>query len=300
MPKTSPDRLDARRAELVDWLRKRDGVAHTSDARVAGFTGYEIADAVRAEVMRRVRRSWLVAPDCDERRVAAASVSGRVTCLTAAAMRGFWVPAAEETNEEPTHIAVASTAARVSSPLLRLHWGHGPAPTARNANEDPVLNVLFHVAHCLPQVEALAVWESAIRKKAIASDVLPRVAWRSSQATALASVASSLSDSGLETIFVDGMRRVGVAVRQQVWLDGRPVDGLIGDSLVVQLDGFAYHSSPADRRRDIEADARLVLRGFVVLRFDYHQLLFQWDQVLETILTAMAQGAHERPVTGPR
>ncbi|BDV30216.1 endonuclease domain-containing protein [Microbacterium terricola] len=78
---------------------------------------------------------------------------------------------------------------------------------------------------------------------------------------------------------------------------GVPADG---DSLAIQLDGFAHHSSAADRRRDIEADARLVALGYVVLRFDFHQVLFQWDHVLDTIRTAMAQGAHRRLGSGRR
>jgi len=206
-------------------------------------------------------------------------------------MRGLWTP-----DHEQTHVAVPGTSSRHAGTDLRLHWGTGPAPVGRNSTEDSILNILFHVAHCLPRADALAVWESAIRKKLTDPDVLQQVAWRRAEATAIAAVASVLSDSGLETHFVDGMRAVGVTVKQQVWLDGHPVDGLIGDSLVVQLDGFAHHSTAADRRRDIEADARLALRGYVVLRFDYHQVLFQWDLVLETVLTAIAQGAHRRRV----
>lgn len=198
--------------------------------------------------------------------------------------------------DERIHVAVASTAARVMSEKLRLHWGRGPAPVGRNDNADSVLNVLFHVAHCLARREALAVWESALRKDAVNAEVIGRVAWRSTQAAELAAVASSLSDSGLETCFVDGLRRIGVTVRQQVWIDGHPVDGLIGTSLVTQIDGFAHHSRAADRRRDIEADARLAARGYVVLRFDYHQVLFDWQYVVETILIAVAQGAHQRRV----
>lgn len=300
MPNAALTPLEERRLELVKWLGTRDGIAHSSDLRAAGFTVYEIALAVDAGAVQRVRRSWIATPACDVRRLAAAAVSGRVTCITAAAMRGLWVPATDSEDDEKAHVAVAATAARVSSPRLHLHWGHGPAPVGRNANEDPILNVLFHVAHCLPRPDALAVWESAIRKKVVAPSVLARVAWRNSQAAALASVASSLSDSGLESIFVDGMRRCGVTVRQQVWIDGHPVDGVIGTSLVTQIDGFSHHSSPADRRRDIEADARLVNRGYVVLRFDYYQLLFQWDLVADTILTAIAQGAHRRPVLPDR
>lgn len=295
MPAALESPLLLRRRELVEWIHKRSGVSHTSDARAAGFTGYEIAAAVAAGQLLRIRRSWLVTPDCDRRRMAAASVGGRVTCLSAAAMHGLWIPHRDESDEpEPTHVAVPGTSSRHVSTGLRLHWGTGPAPVGRNANEDPILNVLFHTVQCLPVVDALAVWESAIRKSKVDPHMLQRVAWRRAEAAAIAAVASALSDSGLETQFVAGMRAAGVAVRQQVWIDGRPVDGLIGDSLAIQLDGFAYHSNPADRRRDIEADARLVLLGYVVLRFDYYQVLFEWDVVLHTVLTALAQGAHRR------
>ncbi|WP_426324591.1 endonuclease domain-containing protein [Microbacterium sp. E-13] len=296
MPAVS--RAASRQVELVAWVRKRHGVAHSSDIRAAGYTVHDIAGAVSAGLLSRVRRSWLVTPECDSRRLAAARVGGRATCVSAAAIQGFWLP--DSAVDQQTHVAVPGTASRINSEAVRIHWGNGPAPTGRNQTEEPILNVLFHVARCLPRRDALCVWESAVRKKAVAADVLARVAWRSGEATALAGVASALSDSGLESIFVDALRETGVSVTQQVWIDGHPVDGLIGSSLVAQLDGFAHHSGAADRRRDLEADARLVMRGYVVLRFDYYQVLFQWDQVREAILTAIAQGAHKRPVLALR
>ena len=287
----------------MSWMRKRHGVSHTSDARAAGFSRYEIAVAVAEGELRRVRRSWLVTPECDARRVTAASHGGRVTCVSAAAQRGLWIPPREataDTPEEPTHVAVAGTSSRHEPKSAVLHWAVGPAPVGRSMTEEPILNVLFHVAHCLPRADALAVWESAVRKNLTDPAVLHQVAWRRAEASAIAELVSALSDSGLETRFVDGMRAVGVAVEQQVWLDGHPADGLIGSSLVVQLDGFAYHGTAADRRRDLAADARLVTRGFVVLRFDYQQILFDWDFVCDTVLTAIAQGAHRRPVARNR
>ena len=67
-----------------------------------------------------------------------------------------------------------------------------------------------------------------------------------------------------------------------------------GARLVVQLDGFAHHQG-ADRRRDLRADARLVLLGYTVLRFDLVQLLFHPDEVVATIATALAQQRHLTP-----
>lgn len=155
---------------------------------------------------------------------------------------------------------------------------------------DPLPNLLFHVAACLPPADALCVWESALRKGHAHAGMLEQIVWRGA-ARELASVASDLSDSGLETRFVDLMRGLGVTVRQQVWIDGHPVDGLIGDRLVVQIDGFAHHQA-ADRRRDLRADARLALLGYTVLRFDYVQILLHPDEVVATISLALAQHRH--------
>ncbi|MCK6065624.1 MULTISPECIES: endonuclease domain-containing protein [Microbacterium] len=276
----------SRHVALLRWVREGKGVAHTSAARAAGFGKTDVARAVELGLLRRVRRSWLVAPDADPRRVAAAAVSGRTTCVTQAVLVGLWVP-----NHDGVHVAVAANAARFDAAGLVVHWAAGPAPVAPTSNEDPLVNVLFHAARCLPRTEAMAVWESALRLRLAEAPILQAVQWGSPAARELADAASLLSDSGLETRFLAGMRALGIALRQQVWLDGHPVDVLIGERLVVQLDGFAHHRA-ADRRRDIAHDARLRLRGYTVLRFDFHQVLFDWAYVEETVVLAIAQGLH--------
>lgn len=283
-------RVDTR-LSVIEWIGQHHGVAHTSQLRLAGYTTREIADNVARGGLHRVRRSWLVRPDADPRRVKAASAGGRATCLSAAQMLGLWVPEHPE-----VHVAVQATASRNAVEGVRLHWASGPAPVSRTMTEEPVVNMLFHVARCAEPRDALAVWESAIRTKKAQATTLARVAWRSSRASEYAQVAGELSDSGLETRLVHGMRQVGVRVQQQVRIDGHRIDGRVGDTLLVQLDGFDFHTSAKDRRRDLEADARLVLRGYTVLRFDYFQVFFQWEYVVETILMAIAQGLHRRGI----
>jgi len=274
--------------DLEQWMRARDGVAHTSVLYAAGFSKHAVSAAVSSGMLRRVRRSWLLQPDCDPRRAAAAALGGRVTCVSAASLLGMWAP-----DHAETHIAVAPHATAASAPAgTKLHWSDGPAPFARRAVQDPLINVLYHVARCQPPADALAVWESALRLKLVDMAVLDRVRWRSARVSSLKSLASSLSDSGLETRYVMLMREIGVTVQQQVWIDGHPVDGLIGERLVIQLDGFANHSSAADRRRDLEADARLGLRGYTVLRFDYQQVFFRPGYVTDAVSAAIAQGSH--------
>ena len=124
--------------------------------------------------------------------------------------------------------------------------------------------MLFHVAGCLPRADALTVWESAVRMTSLDADVLQGVQWRSAAARSLSDAVSILSDSGLETYAVVRLSAFGIPIRQQVIIDGRPVDLLIGERLIVQLDG-EHHLDRTQRRRDIRGDARLMLRGYTVL-----------------------------------
>lgn len=273
---------------LDSWLRARDGIAHTSDIYAAGFSRHAVSKAVDRGRMLRIRRSWIALPDSAPELQAAVGIGGRLTCVSAARRLGLWVPP----DDTAVHVAVRPEAGRMDRKALVVHWSRGPAPAPRRATVEPLLNTLNHVARCLAPFLALTIWESALNKGLISLDELRSVAWHGSRAAGLAELAGTLADSGLETQFVTLMREIGVTLRQQVWIDGHPVDALIGDRLVVQLDGFAHHGDAATRRRDIEADARLRLRGYTVIRFDYFQLFFQPEFVQETIRTAIAQRLH--------
>ena len=116
--------------------------------------------------------------------------------------------------------------------------------------------------------------------------------WNTRAAAQLAGTVSELSDSGLETLFLTRLGPWGLPVRQQVILASRRVDFLIGETLVVQVDGHAHHSRAADRGRDASHDAELRLRGFTVLRFTYAQILHDWPAVERVIARALAAGLH--------
>jgi very-short-patch-repair endonuclease len=91
------------------------------------------------------------------------------------------------------------------------------------------------------------------------------------------------------------LRRLRVRVRQQVYLAGRPVDVLVGEWLVIQIDGWAHHSSSTQRSKDISHDAELRLRGYTVLRFSYAQVVHDPAAVERAIRRALAAGLHDRP-----
>lgn len=274
--------------DLTCWIDARGGIAHSSEAKDAGFTVHGIRSAIAAGGVRWARRSWLVAADADPDVAAAASRGARLTCVTAAARAGLWVP-----SHDDTHLVVPPSRSRLDLHGVRLHWSRGPLLVPTGQATDPIINVLFHVSRCVPPADALAVWESALRLKKVDAAVLAGIRWGSPLARAFAQAASDLSDSGLETRFMLLMRGLGVTVQQQVFIDGHAVDALVGERLVVQLDGFAHHQA-RERRRDLRADARLALRGFTVLRFDYLQVMCDPTYIVDTVAAALAQGLHRR------
>ncbi|MGO4783435.1 endonuclease domain-containing protein [Cryobacterium sp. W22_MBD10_FK3] len=273
--------------ELGSWLNQQGGIAHSQQALRAGFTRFAIRRNVAEGVCTRIRRDWLALPTAPLDLSAAAALGGRVACLSVARRLELWyLP------DGMNHVSMPRNGAVPASDTLRVHWSAGPVPVARFALVEPIENALVHVAACQPFENALVVWDSALNKNLVTQQSLARLPVRGAAARAVRDVASGLSDSGLETLPVARLAATGIRVSQQVMLDGHKVDGLIGDRLVLQSDGFSFHSSAEQRRADIAHDRRLALLGYTVLRYDYRQILFDWARIESEILRAMAQGLH--------
>ena len=89
---------------------------------------------------------------------------------------------------------------------------------------------------------------------------------------------------------LDICRDLKVPIIPQAWIAGHRVDFLIGDRLVLQIDGG--HHVGAQREADIEHDAALMLLGYHVVRVDYRQIIDRWHTVQDMIARAVAQGLH--------
>ncbi|MFV0318958.1 MAG: endonuclease domain-containing protein [Microbacterium sp.] len=278
--------------DLRGWLRTHEGIAHREHVLRAGFGIHLIRDFVRAGGARRIRRDWIALPSAAADLATAAAGGGRVTCTSLARRRKWFVPESVGT-ELHLHLVPGSGAARLGAgwPGI-LHWNSPVAPAGDRTLVAPIEDALAHIAVCQPFDVALVLWESAANREGIAGEVLRGIPFRSPVARRLAESVTGLSDSGLETMVVTPLRRWGVPVRQQVLLAGRPVDVLIGDRLVVQIDGYEFHSSSAQRSRDIAHDAELRLRGYTVLRVSYAQVVHGWPALEATIRRAMAAGLH--------
>lgn len=276
--------------DLERLVGSKGGILHRHRAENAGFPTRVQRQAVASGSVRIIRRQWLATPDADPALVSAAENGGRLTCVSLARRRGWWMP---EPADPRLHLAMKAHARTPGAGFHGVaHWSKPVAPAPPWSLVDCEENALAHLAVCLPRESALVVWESAIRAEGLAADALRRITWTSRAARECADSVAGLSDSGLETLLVVRLSPWGLPMRQQALIAGHRVDLLIGDRLVIQIDGWAHHSTAAQRGRDVTLDAELVLRGYTVLRFMYAQIVHDWPKVERTIARAVAMGAH--------
>lgn len=197
---------------------------------------------------------------------------------------GLWVKEAAV-----SHLAVRQAGAQTRPDHAVLHWRKPLIPRAPGVIEDPIENVLNHVAHCQKFEDAVAVWDSALNKRLVDRSTLARLPLRGAAKEVL-EASSGFAESGLESFVRLRLRWLRVRVTAQAWILGHRVDFLLGERLVLQIDG-GHHVGP-QRTSDISHDAELVLRGYAVIRVGYEQVVHRWPEVQARIMQAIAQGLH--------
>lgn len=276
--------MQTRIDQVLQAVREHGGVVRSQTLIREGTSKHDLASAVRSGALVRERRVWVATPDAETNLRTAARAGVVLSCITGAQRLGLWV-----LDATTTHVACAPHAGMVAVSGAVLHRFEPLVPRDPGSLIDPIVNVLQAVAQCQPYEAALAVWESALNKGLIDREMLVRVPFRG-QARELLSAAVPFHDSGLETFIPPRLRWLPVPIHTQVWLHGHRVDYLIGERLVLQIDGGQHVG--AQRASDIAHDAELVLRGYTVIRVGYDQVVNHWPDVHERILAAIAQGLH--------
>lgn len=243
-----------------------------------------MARAVATGRLVRVRKGWLATPDADPALVAAARSGVVLTCVTQASRLGLWV-----LHDGVPHVAAPAHSGAVRVARAHVHWAEPPVPRHPDALEDPIENVLILAAGCQPHERALAIWESAFNRALVGVESLRRLPLGPA-ARRLLEEARPWADSGLESFVPPRLKWMRLPVRSQIWIGGHHVDFLIGDRLVLQIDGGTHVG--VQREKDIAHDARLALMGYHVIRVGYGQVVHRWHEVQDTIMRAVAQGLH--------
>lgn len=284
--------------DLHHEIRARGGSAATHELYTAGATRAMLAHAVRTGRLVRARQGWYCLPDAPKAQTQALRVGGRLGCIAAAKAHGLDVR-----GTPPLHVCVGTNVSRLrseSDPRLRLrndrasdavvHWG-APSVGGNRLTESP-LGCLVTMATCQSPERVVAAADSAIR-----AGIVTQRQWVAAlrplplRLRLLLEEADGVAESITESVARFRLRRLGINLRQQVSVRGvGHVDFVIGGSLVIEVDGRAFH---IDRfEEDRQRDALLSIRGYRVLRFSYRQVFERWGEVKGAILAAIARGDH--------
>ncbi|MEL5991113.1 type IV toxin-antitoxin system AbiEi family antitoxin domain-containing protein [Microbacterium phosphatis] len=265
------------------------GIARGEALARRGVTRAGLRAAVHEGRIHRIRRGWYSLPEADPELRAAARVGGLVSCVSLTRRRGLWDPPASG-----HHLAMEPHARMMSEPTgaVHVHWAAPVLPRDPDRVEDRIENALVLVAACQPYEHGLAIWESAMSRGLLDREVLGGLALPPA-ARRLLRDAEPFADAGTETYVMTRLRWMRLPLRRQVWLAGHPVDLLIGERLVIQIDGGTH----VDHQRllDNAHDARLRLQGYTVIRVGYRQIFDDWPAVQHLIATAVGQGLHLAP-----
>ena len=257
----------------------------TRELRADGLSRREIAAAVDSGRLSRIRIGMYASPGACAPARAIAAHDGSMACVTAARHHGLWI--LDDDHEPHVWLKTGQRAHHDASCGCIEHWDRDARPAASGAL--PLRQVLRQILGCRGPEHFFVALESALRQRRLTRDDLR---WLRRHTNARGREALSLArtdaDSGLESLLRWRLRKHDLRVRTQVSVFGvGVVDALIGDRLIVELDGRANHLGEAKRHKDLTRDANAALWGYVTLRFDYALVVHDWELVESAILGAL-------------
>lgn len=263
-----------------------------------GFTPRSLAAAVQAGRLIRVRRGYYATPDIDDLTEQAVRVGGLLTCVSAAKRAGIWVAI-----DERPHIYLRHEASRMRTPQDRfrllspenheactLHWSSLVDPANATMESVAPLDSLAHIIRCQPEALAIAAIDSA-RNQGIVGDAQLDTLFTKLPAkySRYQYRVDGRAMSGIETIVRLILVDAGFHCVPQVFFDRvGTVDLVVERCVVIETDGRLGHSDAEGAHRDYDRDVALAALGYIVLRFNYRQVMYSPEVVLDAVRGALS------------
>lgn len=249
-----------------------------------GLGRRDIARALADGTLSRVRRGWYATPDTVPVVVTAGRVGGRLTCLEALRLHGAWI-----LDDGPPHVRVASGVAVRAVPGVHIHW----TPERVAPGLDPLEDALLATLECADLRATVVAVDSLVNRRLITPSRLRAILGGSARGRLVLALHDPAAESGGETLLRLGLRRLRIRARSQVVIPGvGRVDFLVGDRLVIEVDGFEWHGSREAFERDRDRDRELVRRGYVVLRPSHRRVTTDLDTVLVAVRDIVRRRDH--------
>ena len=260
--------------DLNEELRKRHGITKISSLRHAELTPTMLPQSIGHY------RGWIYDKNSftlDQ--VRAFVYNACLSCVSAAQI--YELPILMEERPQKTHLSVAYNHGMHPSKLRRfddvcVHWEPVLSKEEERTHVASIGTVLERVLVCMPLKVSLPMLDAARNRGLydVSTLTIPPTGSRLPHLREALSLSSDRARSILETVARLQLIDMGLTPQVGVWIEGvGEVDMIILDFIVIEVDGWAFHSSKEQREKDLKRDRELLRRGFVVLRFTYDDVM---------------------------
>jgi very-short-patch-repair endonuclease len=296
------ERGDARRIEiLINMAAKHHGLVTRKQLLDAGLTPNFIHGRVKCGLLRRVHAGVyqfgpVSAPRARERAALLACEGGAISHRSAAAL---WQMLPEQRAADPVDVVLCTHSHRGERPGIRMHRGVPEQDEITAIDHVPVTTL----ARTLLDIGSMSArdLERAIgvgeRLQPDLRDQLTMLLDRYPKRRGTASLRTLLADpssgtftrSQAEEKLLELVRAAGLPKPEMnVVLHGCEVDCLWRDAgLVVEVDGYAFHSSQHAFVHDRRRDSVIIASGMRVLRLTWRQLTRERDRTVAQLAQAL-------------
>lgn len=291
---------DGRRMDLDLALTENYGVVRTELLLRSGFSTADIRRQVARGALTPLRRGWYAAAEHHRDVVSAVRAGGVLSCVSALALRNIWTPPTPQIHARFTDHASYRRGVSTASGTVR-QCGAKLGNRRPTAAVDSLLLALCAAADCVSEEYLVAIVDSLVRTGPVELDDVRRCLSEYPQRVRrMLDYVDPAAESGTESLVRVRLARRRIRVRTQVRIAGvGRVDLLVGDRLIIEVDSRAHHTGEeryeADRRRDRNA----AVKGYLVVRVTYHQVMHDWAAVEADILTMIRSRRHVGCVSNP-
>ena len=260
--------------DLNEELRKRQGITKISSLRHADLTPSTLPAGISHY------RGWIY----DHTRYTLDQVRAFVynACLSCVSATKFYdLPVATGELPQRTHLSVRHSRGMHYSKLRRfddvcVHWEPVLSKEEERTHVASIGTVLERVLVCMPLKVSLPMLDAARNRGLydVSTLTIPPTGSRLPHLKEALSLSSDRARSILETVARLQLIDMGLTPQVGVWIEGvGEVDMIILGFIVIEVDGWAFHSSKEQREKDLKRDRELLRCGFIVLRFTYDDVM---------------------------
>ena len=260
--------------DLNEELRKRHGITKLSSLRHAELTPTMLPQSIGHY------RGWIYDKNSftlDQ--VRAFVYNACISCVSAAQI--YELPVLMEERPQKTHLSVSYNRGMHPSKLRRfddvcVHREQFVSDEERRTHVASIGTVLERVLVCMPLKVSLPMLDAARNRGLydVSTLTIPPTGSRLPHLREALSLSSDRARSILETVARLQLIDMGLTPQVGVWIEGvGEVDMIILGFIVIEVDGWAFHSSKEQREKDLKRDRELLRRGYVVLRFTYDDVM---------------------------